>query len=631
MRAASALALLLLAAACDRPAPVAAPPAPRELVLDESWSVMSINRGRVGYEHSLRTQRTTPGGSTEIESFHLSRLSLKRLGSPLEVNSDVRHVETPDGRALRFSSRMQMSPIPTVMEGTIENGRLLLKTTSGGTTKEREMAWDPDWLLSEGARLLSLKKGFAAGTKYQFKTFSTEMGQPSEVDIDVKGAEAKTIGGKERRLHRVQMKMSLQKGMVMTSWVDDAGNALAGEMDMMGAKFVVEVSTKEEALREAGAEIPEIFFQTMPRSNVALPRPRDITALTLRIERAGGELAEWTPPTGTQSVAARDAKGVTLRVESKPGGSGTPGEAEAPFLKSSPAVQSDDAEIVTAAKEIAGGETDLAKVAGRIATWVHDHIDKKSMDIAAASAREVFKSRGGDCSEHAVLLTAMLRAAGIPAKVCTGYLYHRGAWAGHAWTSAWLGAWIDFDATLGGNVADAARIKFSETEAEDAGALMEGMRGAGFMHGAMKVEILEYSIDGKTLKVAPPGAAAGARFEAPLIGLSFEKPDGWTFKETKDLPPFTLAVVASPDGAASAVVSYIDLAYDEIRLDTKKAARKQGAPSSGDLGKLESFETYGTDDRFYVRISPGELIEVVVKGDAQPALERFKKTMKITR
>jgi hypothetical protein len=352
------------------------------------------------------------------------------------------------------------------------------------------------------------------------------------------------------------------------------------------------------------------------------------------MERPDGGFADWTPPTSTQTVLARDAKSVTLRVESKkPASDAAPGEEQSIYLKPSPAVQCDDAEIVKAAREIAGDEKDRAKVAGRLAAWVNDHIDKKSMNIGAASAKEVFKNRTGDCSEHAVLLTAMLRATGIPAKVCCGYLYVRGAWGGHAWTSAWLGRWVDFDATLGGGIADAARLKFSETEPEDIGALMEGMRGAGFMHGGMNIEVIEFTLDGRIVKVSPPAPPVANRFEAPLLGLSFERPEGWSFREPKDLPPFTLTVIASPDGKASAIVSYIDLPYEAVKLDTKKAARKVGAPASGDSGTLGSLETYETDDRFYARIAPGEVIEVILVGEeaARPALEHFKKTLKISR
>jgi hypothetical protein len=397
----------------------------------------------------------------------------------------------------------------------------------------------------------------------------------------------------------------------------------------------MEPSTKEDALKNATAELPEIFFQTMPRSNVALPRPREITAITVRLERPDNMFTEWKPPAETQAVVARDAKSVTLKIESKaPVPGARPGDDLAIFLKPSPGVQCDDAEIIKAAKEVAGDEKDQGVVAGRLAGWVNLHIDKKSMDIGAATAKEVFRDRSGDCSEHAVLLTAMLRAAGIPAKVCSGYLYFRGAWGGHAWSSAWVGRWVDYDATLCPGPADAARIKFSETDADDAGAGIEGMRGAGFMHGGMKIDVLEYAIQVKVLKVAPPVAPAGDRFEAPLLGVAFEKPEGWTFRDAKDLPPFTLAVMGAPSGDGRAVVSYIDLPYDLVKLDTKKAARKLGSSSSGEVGTLDGRETYETDSRLYVRLSPGEVLEVVLKGEedaTRPALERIKKTLKISR
>ena len=598
----------------------------------ESWSVMSMGGKRIGHTHATRTHRRTSG---EIETFIRSRMALKRMGAATEINSDIRHVETPDGKPLRFSSLMEMSASPTRRDGVIENGKLKLTTVSGGNTSVKEMDWDPAWLLSEGMRLLMLKKGLEAGTTYTVKTFNADYGAPDEMEVAIQGREKKTLLGKTLDLIRIQVKTSLQKGVVSTAWVDEKGTEMATEMSMMGIKIVVEPATREEALKEASADIPEIFFQTMPRSNVALPRPRQITALNVRLERPDAVLQDWKPPAGTQSVLGREGNAVLLRIEAK---SPVTSEASPPdkalYLKPSPGVQCDDAQIIAAAREIAGPGNDPAQVASKLASWVHDHIDKKSMTIAAASAKEVFTNKSGDCSEHAVLLAALLRATGIPAKVCAGYLYYRGAWGGHAWTSAWLGRWVDLDATLGGSVADAARLKFSETDAEDAGALMEGMRGAGFMHGAMKIDIQEFTLDGRTFKVEPPAVPAGNRFEAPLLGISFEKPEGWTFRDPKDLPPFTLAVLQSPDGKASATVTYIDLPYEAIPLDMKKAARKLGAPSSGEIGKLGDFETFGDEDRFMVRISPGEMIEIKGKPDGEdsrPAVDRFRTTLKITR
>jgi transglutaminase/protease-like cytokinesis protein 3 len=65
---------------------------------------------------------------------------------------------------------------------------------------------------------------------------------------------------------------------------------------------------------------------------------------------------------------------------------------------------------------------------------------------------EVAKNRQGDCAEFAVLLAAMARAEGIPARVAVGMLYtdryddkdHE--FVPHAWVIAWVdGRWRSFD------------------------------------------------------------------------------------------------------------------------------------------------------------------------------------------
>ncbi len=56
----------------------------------------------------------------------------------------------------------------------------------------------------------------------------------------------------------------------------------------------------------------------------------------------------------------------------------------------------------------------------------------------------------GDCTEHAVMLAAMMRASGIPSRVVIGLTYsdQASAMIGHMWTEAWIdGHWIPYDST----------------------------------------------------------------------------------------------------------------------------------------------------------------------------------------
>jgi transglutaminase-like putative cysteine protease len=72
------------------------------------------------------------------------------------------------------------------------------------------------------------------------------------------------------------------------------------------------------------------------------------------------------------------------------------------------------------------------------------------------SALETIRRRAGDCTEAAVLLAALGRAAGIPTKVVNGLVYSRERYHGvgnvfmpHSWTLAYVdGRWRSFDLAL---------------------------------------------------------------------------------------------------------------------------------------------------------------------------------------
>jgi transglutaminase-like putative cysteine protease len=66
----------------------------------------------------------------------------------------------------------------------------------------------------------------------------------------------------------------------------------------------------------------------------------------------------------------------------------------------------------------------------------------------------------GDCNEHAVLLTALARAAGIPAEVEAGLVYQRGRFYYHAWNVLYLGTWVTADSVMGQLPADVTHIRF---------------------------------------------------------------------------------------------------------------------------------------------------------------------------
>ncbi len=81
-----------------------------------------------------------------------------------------------------------------------------------------------------------------------------------------------------------------------------------------------------------------------------------------------------------------------------------------------------------------------------------EFITHKSMDRPYDIASEVARRAAGDCSEHAVLLTALLRSFGYPARVVHGLvlvdLGEQLVAVGHAWVEIPVGnTWRGLDAT----------------------------------------------------------------------------------------------------------------------------------------------------------------------------------------
>jgi len=95
--------------------------------------------------------------------------------------------------------------------------------------------------------------------------------------------------------------------------------------------------------------------------------------------------------------------------------------------------------------------------------WLRGHLEyQPGATSVSTTAVEALRARRGVCQDFVHLGLAVLRAAGIPARYASGYLYpdvggavgdtHEGD--GHAWLEAWVGDWHPVDPTSGAAVAE---------------------------------------------------------------------------------------------------------------------------------------------------------------------------------
>lgn len=156
-----------------------------------------------------------------------------------------------------------------------------------------------------------------------------------------------------------------------------------------------------------------------------------------------------------------------------------------------------------------GEELSDVEQASRLRAFVNSYIEEKDLSVGLASAGQVAATAQGDCTEHAVLLTALLRARGIPSRTVTGLLYvdeflgQQGVFGYHMWSQAWVaggdasgaggaegGRWIDLDAVLHSHDFDAAHIALSVSSMQD-GQMINDMVEMLPTFGRLEVKVVE--------------------------------------------------------------------------------------------------------------------------------------------
>ncbi|MFG0275617.1 MAG: transglutaminase family protein, partial [Phycisphaerales bacterium] len=418
----------------------------------DRWYVLLMQGQRVGHMHE---------SSAIVDGNSVSRMRMEmaigRGSAKVTIAFGAEFVETPDHRPVSMRSVQALASAPAEKFYEFTDDGVRLTETQGGRTTERMLPLpEGDWL-TPGAAAERFESLVDAGqTEFAITSIDPTAGLvPVETRYTIVGERNVEAFGKVVPALEATMRSDLQPGVVTTVFTNDAGEVIRSETDMGGLSLTVLLSEKEIAL--SPTEPVELVASTLVTPNKPIASPRAVTRATYRL--VGPDIPEL-PETGAQ-WSERIEGGVTVTVRTNLRNRARPEDADDPrFREATGAVDAADPAIVElterALGDVGGSNADRAETLRR---FVHEYIDEKSLGVGFATASEVCRTREGDCSEHAVLLAAMLRAAGIPSRVATGLIYaeefvgRRGVFGYHVWTQALLErdgehSWVDFDATL---------------------------------------------------------------------------------------------------------------------------------------------------------------------------------------
>lgn len=559
-----------------------------------SWWIVRLGGAAAG----SASEEVVPLGGGRIATRSALTLRLHRLGAEVEMRVASEVIEGPDGHLLSARSEQDLSRQTQVVEARVEGDRLHWRSYSGGgpaPAHESALALPGELPGPEAARRRTDAVLRRVGDRIELLQLEPEL----PAVLPVSRTLVALAEGPEGPLRVVHEEI---EGIAGTRVLHlDAGGRLVRSTEPSPFGELALEQADEAAVRAvAGSVAPaELFAATLRRANLRLSPARETERLVVRLELDDPRLT-W-PPLGGGSQRLLRAEGAVRRVEVlRPPPPAAPASASAAgadpelaaLLAPGPLVESAHPEIVRLAGEVAGGEPDPYRRALALAAWVHGAL-AFDPGIVLAPASELARARRGTCAGHAVLLAALARASGIPARFVAGLAHTGGVWAGHAWVELHLGgAWLPFDSALyRAGPADAARVALARDGLGSgfAPVLLGGLQ----LVGRLAVEIEEATVGGRELRAepgAPPWSAAGDRYRNPGLGLSLALPAGWRLERADALWPESLVVSLAGPGGARAELREEETGgvVDAWRHARERLTAAGAAPSAADAGPPRS-------------------------------------------
>ncbi len=395
------------------------------------------------------------------EGFELEedgRLQMSLLGATTAATIHTTARVDRDFALRSFEFSLDPGTGPVEVRGQVTGRHLTLSvTTSGGTrTEERDLAEPPALSLNLSRRLAN--GGLVPGARHQWTMFDPATLRNSPVVVDVGRRELVRGAGVPVPAFRVDMEFA---GLRTTSWVTDTGEVVREESPLglitvresaEGARAMAVSRRMQTDLLDAAAVVPVM--------KARIDQPRDVRRIRMRLTGA-----DLTSP-DLQGVAQTVTGDIVeiLDPQSLRAGKADPDVTR--HLAPEPFIESDAPEIRAEAEIAVRGVTGNRDRAERLTRYVNALLEKKPT-VSLPSAREVLRTKVGDCNEHTALYVAMARALGIPSRIAVGLVFVHGAFYYHAWPEAYVdegggrGLWLPVDPTLNQFPADGTHLRLA--------------------------------------------------------------------------------------------------------------------------------------------------------------------------
>jgi hypothetical protein len=441
-------------------------------VAGEEWMGVYHEQQKIGYTH--HSLAADDAGFVFAEE---SLLRLTVLDTPQTVRTRMQGHTGRDFTLRDVEFELSSGAGNLQARGVVEGGALHLRLRTGKDSSEQVLPLQEPLYLPSTLRASLDATGLQPGRQLEVLAFDPTTLSNDRLHLTVEGQEAVPHTAPAIQGWRVHEEF---RGLKTTAWVD-AGGAVLREEGPMGLALVREPA--EQAVNQGWATQTALDLVATAAVPVARPIEDARQRRSLRVRLSG--IATDRVPSDDAQMRQGDVLTITRPDTASLQSYALPYRDTAYVADLAPTafLQSDHPRVRTLAQQIVGDDHDALRAAIRLNDWVYGNL-RKVPTISIPNALQVLDMGEGDCNEHAVLLAALARAAGIPTRVIAGTVYLNGAFFYHSWCEVWLGRWVGIDPALHQFPTDVTHIKFVVGGPEEQLAMMDVI-------GRLGIEVLD--------------------------------------------------------------------------------------------------------------------------------------------
>ncbi|MEI7904737.1 MAG: transglutaminase-like domain-containing protein [Candidatus Firestonebacteria bacterium] len=426
------------------------------------WFNVMFKGVKVGYSRSLVLTAEYEGKLCK-KTTNFMKIGLKRMGTGFDMDSSSSYYTGEDNTPLYFRYTENQDKQLKITEGKLNGENLDLTVNLAGEILRKSVKYEKGACLADSAEDIIKKRGLKDKDSFTLRVFNNDSLSFDDLKIRVNADKDKKNG------YIIEADI---RGIATMHQISADNELLKSSVPRLGLEMV-RVSEKE-ALAFIVSEL-DLMDATALRSNRSIPDFKKVTFMKAEIVFSLGLPAAILEklPAGVVVVKEKNTLLVTNRKK-------TAGEEKAlnrpiftkefqPYLVPTVYEQSNDRGIIEKAVELAGDEPNSYRAAKKITQWVYSHMRKKNYSAGFSSAKEALASGEGDCTEHSVLASALLKASGIPSRIAAGLAPIGDRFYYHMWVEAYTGEWTAMDPTFNEVVLDAAHIKLSDGVLDEQG------------------------------------------------------------------------------------------------------------------------------------------------------------------